>query len=114
MKRDFDLVRKLLIEFEERDYEGLQSIAPEGYSNEEIRYNIELLRQAEFLTFETFDHGGHRCKQLSWQGHELLDSIRESGQWSKIKSFLKEKSLSLSFESIKAAATAIIKNSIIG
>lgn len=51
---------------------------------------------------------------LTWKGHEFLDSIREVSTWSKVKKVLNEKSVALSYESIKAAVVFVIKDALGG
>jgi len=115
MKRDFELVRLILLEFEARDAKGQNPIAPEGYSNEEIRYHVEILVEAGFVGADDISRLGiTRPTQLTWQGHEFLDSIRDSSQWGKIKTILTEKSLSLTFDSIKTAAAVLVKGALGG
>ena len=41
MERNFDLVRDILLESEAQDYKQTKPIAPEGYSDDEIRYHIK-------------------------------------------------------------------------
>lgn len=111
--RDFELIRKLQIEFEQRDAKAETVIAPQGYSNEEIRYNIELLIGAGFVSVEDRGGGGANIpKQLTWTGHEFLDTMKADGQWEKVKTFINEKSISLTFDSIKVAAATLVKSAL--
>jgi hypothetical protein len=50
-------------------------------------------------------------KCLTWQGHELLDTIRSKPVWDKIKSTALDKGLELTFDTVKllgAKALALI------
>lgn len=49
---------------------------------------------------------------LTWQGHEFLASIRNDNTWHKIRMVLKEKSLELSLDAVKAAAAMLIKTAL--
>jgi repressor of nif and glnA expression len=111
MKRNFDLVRVILIEFENRDAAGNTPIAPIGFSNDDVRYHIQILVDAGLINQVVIPSNGQtRSNQLTWEGHEFLDSIRDESQWEKIKSVVKDKGAALSFEVIKMTAGVIIKN----
>jgi Hypothetical protein (DUF2513). len=45
---------------------------------------------------------GKGIEPLTWQGHELLDTIRSKAVWERIKTTAKEKSIELTFDSVKA------------
>lgn len=111
MKRNFDLIRKLLFFFEERDsFELLERPEVEGYSQEIIGYHLRLLYDADFLRCEPIKSStSDRIIrvlpfELTWEGHEFLDKIRSENTWNKIKSYSKEKGLSLSFNIVSELA----------
>ena len=115
MKRDFELIRKLLFYFDEKA--GLGAVeypAIEGYDDITIKYHILLLAQAGLIDFEPeLTKTGRIIRvipfNLTWSGHEFLDAIRQENTWSKIKKIVKEKGTTLSFEVIKAIALHSIK-----
>ena len=39
---------------------------------------------------------------LTWQGHDLLDTLRSKPVWEKIKTTAREKGIELTFEAVKA------------
>jgi hypothetical protein len=41
---------------------------------------------------------------LTWEGHELLETMRSKAVWERIKKTATEKGIELSFDSIKALA----------
>ena len=119
MKRNFDLVREILLAAEAQDFDKTKSIASEGYSNDEIKYHIKIMEDGGLIKMRQHPNIDAPAPApvfdgLTWKGHEFLDSIRESGSWSKIKSVLKAKSLGLSYESIKAAVVYTVKESLSG
>ena len=114
MKRDFELVRKILIEYEGRDAQARKTIAPSGYSSDEIYHHIVILMEAGYIgSDEMYDQNGvflsSRSSQLTWEGHDFLDSIRKDSHWKKIKQKVKDEGFNLTFDTIKAAASALIK-----
>jgi len=116
MKRDFELIRKLLFYFEEKSNpEAVECPPIEGYAELNIKYHVLLLAQAGLIDYEPeLTKTGRIIRvipfNLTWKGHEFLDAIRQENTWSKIKEIIKDKGGSLSFEVIKVVALHGIKN----
>ncbi len=77
MKRDFDLVRKLLLFIEERGsrlYKG--SIPIEGYDRDAVVHHLFLLADAGLIELgsETLANKGPLV--LTWKGCDYLDELR--------------------------------------
>lgn len=99
MKRDLDIQRELLIRVEgAEDIDGLaftpealftQSGWPEGYlesgqkMNEVEEYNIKKLQEAGFVTAEYLGEFWH--VNLTHDGHDYLDAVRNDTVWKKTK-----------------------------
>lgn len=101
MKRDMELVIKILKEVEEKD-----SIEPfnlrmsdEGYDDDLVMYHLILMSEAGLIeTFELTTLGGSNVmvKRLTWEGHEFLDAARNDSVLSKAKEIAKQKGAELS------------------
>ncbi len=111
MKRDFDLVRKILLQFEEKESSTIvEKPEVEGYSYEILSYHCRLLYDAGFLRCEPVvsTTSDRIIKvypfELTWDGHEFLDKIRSETTWNKIKTQAKEKGLALSFSVVTELA----------
>lgn len=112
MKRDWDVVRGILIALEQNStVKAIESLP--DVDNEIFVYHMTILCDGEFV------HGkwGHRngkpyasALRLTWSGHELLDKMRDEKLWERIKKAVEEKSLSMSFEVIGLIAKQIAKN----
>ncbi|MGC1329797.1 DUF2513 domain-containing protein [Pseudomonas sp.] len=108
MKRNWDLIREVLIEIEELNPAELEAIqyGPASLSDEpEKDSQAVLLWKAGFLEgadASSFDGDVVIARELSWSGHELLDTIRSKAVWERIKSTAQAKGLELTFESVKA------------
>ena len=93
MKRDLDLIRKLLVFFEERPHGGPIEIPPiDGYSEMEIQYHLLLLHEAGFLRCERIRSSTDPDRvirvipfYLTWEGQEFLQSIKDDTVWRKAK-----------------------------
>ena len=115
MKRDMELVRKLLLHIEqEYTYQPLDSrhIEIDGYSKEHIAYHLKIMDDGGLIDVQnsTVMVGNiHRfvIDGITWNGHEFLDSVRNDGVWSHTKESLKPVG-SASFEVVKSIAVAYI------
>jgi hypothetical protein len=89
MKRDMDLIRKILRKI--RDHEdpyGLDGIPEiEGYSKKEISYNIGILKDADLLTARPSvemraKYENYFGINLTWEGHDFIDAAAK--KWGQI------------------------------
>lgn len=109
MKRDWDLVREVLAEVEAvpPDERGRFGFTKQNADRIKIEHAL-LLLDAGYLEGSPFrpasDPPSVLSPSLTWQGHELLDTIRSKTVWERIKSLAAEKGLELTFDSIKALA----------
>ena len=86
MKRDFDIIRLLLIEKETEE----QSEELKKYPEKEILYNAKLAIDAGLIEGEALEGGD--CEivsavliRLTWQGHDFLDASRDETIWKKAR-----------------------------
>lgn len=119
MKRDMELVRKLLFFFEEKaDPKHVQVPPIDGYSETLIKYHCVLLHDAGLIFCEPVKSSTSERPiyvipfELSWAGHEFLDKIRSETVWAKVKSQAQEKSLSLSFNIINELAQRVVTSAL--
>jgi hypothetical protein len=92
MKRDLQLVRELLIFFEEKEKDIPVKIPPiEGRGNFEIMNHLVLMYEAGFLRCERIRSSTDPERvievlpfELTWHGHEFLQSIRDDNIWNKL------------------------------
>ncbi len=86
-----DLVRELLLMLEDEHLDGnLYSLKPvglgiEGRSSDDISYNLTLLMHAGLVDGERELSGQFAVRNITWKGHEFLDSIRDPKIWAKTK-----------------------------
>jgi hypothetical protein len=118
MKRDMDLVRKILFALEARTTMKAVFVLPiEGYDDLTIKYHLLLLAQARLIDFEPeMTKTGRIIRPLvlglNWSGHEFLDAVRSDTVWRKIIKYGKDKGGSLPFDLVKAVALQLLKKSI--
>lgn len=115
MKRDIDLVRKILLELEKKSQPWAAHLALEGYDHEVVSYHIMLLSEANYITaFDASSNDGidWMPERMTWAGHDFLDAARNDTLWNKAKQTIGEKVGSVSFEVLKATLAALAAASI--
>lgn len=95
MTRDIDLIRRLLLIVDAKQgSHGLKAddLEVDDFSLEAITYHLYMMADAGMLVSEPFhsaQHPEHRFDvivyELSWQGHEYLDLIRDMTLWTEIR-----------------------------
>jgi len=113
MKRNWDLIRKILLKVEETP--APNQLKLKDFPNEdgyEITYHIQLLIDAGLIDATingttSLDPNDFLLRRLTWQGHEFIDSIKNKTIWDKTKAIFKEKGVSMTFETVKTVAVKI-------
>lgn len=83
MKRDMELIRKILIQLEESPTHDVPvQLNIEGYSLEEINYNVGIAWKGGLIEIDDKPISTSKFttpylpKCLTWQGHDFLDAGR--------------------------------------
>ena len=110
MKRDWDLIREILLEIEEshdiEDFmnhvkgENFYSENLRKYGKSNVKYHIDLLVEAGFIRAVNTDYGDAELTGLTWKGHEYAEKLRDNERWEKIKAYIAEKGLDLGSDTI--------------
>lgn len=122
MQRDMDLVRKILFYIEDNYKAGqnwIREIEIDNYSKELIVEHLKLIYEADLVQkfeMENYVYGGFRYQvgNLTNQGYDLLDKIREDTIWNKTKSIIKENGLPLVISVIKEVSSTVISSIVAG
>ena len=114
MTRDMELVRKLLVFFEEKPGPGHVEVPQiDGYDPTTIKYHLVLLHDAGLLRCEpvrssTSDRVIYVLPfELTWQGHEFLGKVRDEGVWARVKSIIASKGGALTFDVVSDVARRV-------
>lgn len=118
MKRDLDLVRKILMYYEDKEMDGMdRSIEVEGYSESSIHYHLLLMDEAGLLRCERSVSSSTPSRvikvypfSLTWKGHEFLSSAKNESLWGKAKSLSLDKAGVLSFDIMKDLLISMAKD----
>ena len=115
MKRDMELVRKLLFLAEE---EGKDDKLCEEYGQEKVAGHVAILIDAKLIVGEVVCNEvgvpvASVILRLTWAGHEFLDNARNDTVWNKVTSTIKNAATTASFEvlveMLKAGVLAAIQ-----
>lgn len=121
MKRDLDLIRKILLTIENYDGDkGLSEIQIDGYEKDEIIHNVYLLKNAGFIEGEIFSGMGtikprsFILYRMTWEGHDFLDACRNEGIWIKVKEKLKTVGEEVPLSVVKTLLIELISKQVLG
>src|SRR5690606_14013063 len=100
MKRDLDLVRKILLEVEEKEtingYQQDLEIA--GYSQDAIRYHLRIMQDADLIKYTAYMPSGIIIDKLTWQGHDFIAMSNNSQLWETTKKTALEKGMDFTID----------------
>ena len=118
MKRDMDLVRKILLELEDTPYElGGFDLELEGHSPDQISYHVMLLNEAGLIEandLSTLGGPKWRPKRLTWAGHEFIEASRDESRWEKAKNIMKEKGSGMAFDVLRSVLIQLMMKAVLG
>ena len=114
MRRDMDLVRRILIAMEESD-DGIvdgEALVSDAHDLRSVAHHFEIMQQAEFLSATVCDTVSGEVVSafadgLTWKGHDFLASVRSDRVWAKIKLALTKSIGSASLDTIKSVGVKI-------
>lgn len=110
-----ELIRQLLIMIESQSNINQELSIPNNMNRQVVVYHLNLMEQAG-LTKNSIKYAEDQplwiYSNLIWEGHDFLDSIKNSDVWEKTKQAIKLKGLELgevSFSILKELAKVKIK-----
>ncbi len=115
MKRDMELVRKILFYVEENYKPGqvwLRQVDIDGYDEDTITEHVLLAYESGFFQdineVSTLGARAYWVGNLSNEGYDFLDRIRSDTVWNKTKTVITEKGLPMITGTVKTIASAFI------
>ena len=120
MKRDMDLVRDILLAIEANSFPDLNKLLKflntgQRSFDDPVCHHIKMLvDEVGFISAEEFkSYGGPNWLriELTWQGHEFLDSVRDIEVWKAAKSGA-EAAGGFSIDLLKALAKGLLRKKI--
>lgn len=123
MKRDWEIIRTILLRLEEASTANTNLTPgkiPE-FPEQEVAYNMRLLDQAGYLSgkFHESRSGSGTINaaivtNLTNAGHVLLDAIRSETVWEKTKDTFKSKGLDMTFDMVIAVGKKVFESLLLG
>ena len=114
MKRDMDLIRKIMLQIEkEYDSTAILNLKVEDYTPEQIATHCKMLYEAGLLSDYKAQYASDELYMfgvgnLTWEGYDYLDKIRDDSVWKKVKDTAKEHGVPLLLDTVKQISSAII------
>lgn len=115
MKRNMELIRKILFEFEKEDIIGKTYIEIEKYTQDEIIYHVYLMAEANLINITKIQSNlgkSFLAKGLTWEGHDFIDKARSDSVWNEAMDKLKKIGVGVTLELLKKTLTQIISQKI--
>ena len=116
MKRDMELVRKILLKLEEApDSNAICNLSIDGYTLDEVAYHCQLIEEKGLARNYTELRGDGKLVSfgigtLTDDGHDLINKIRNETVWEKVKTFIVKKGLKFTLDVIIQVAPQVIAN----
>jgi hypothetical protein len=124
MKRDWDVIREVLLEVEELsddandrgpNYRGqkVYGMGDEHFPGEAVKsaHAMMLWKAGYIHAINASTMGGDAIisPDLTWQGRDLLDTLRSKPVWERIKKTSNDTGIELTFDTVKMLGTAAVK-----
>ncbi len=112
MKRDLNLVRKILLSIEEPDNGEITwtELEQEGYELPAVNYHLELLNDAGLIKADELVPGQWWPERMTWAGHEFLDAARDERLWEESKRRVEKRFDSAPFEIVRELLMRMARN----
>lgn len=113
MNLDMDLVREILLHIEkqdaEEDYHEFNKDTFPNYGYELVKKHVNMLVKKGYIDGieEYMGMEDYHVKDLTWDGHQFLKSVRDEKIWKETKS-IATKAGGLTLDVIKSVATELI------
>jgi len=118
MKRDMELIRKLVLALEASPTGyAPKNLEIEGYTDEQIGYHAHLMIDAGLATGSDTTHMGSSSpeamlRSLTWVGHEFAEAARDESRWKKAMVIVQEKGGSITLSLLTQLLTTLMKGAL--
>lgn len=115
MKRDMELVRKIMFKIEE-DYSGtpIRTLQIDGYDMITVAEHCRLMNEHGLIDkYKSFGADNipvlaFSVGNLTWEGYDFLDKVRQDTVWNKTKDVITKQGLPMILDVVKDVSTAVI------
>lgn len=102
MKRDLDLIRQLLFVIEQSETGSFHHAHGLSPNDHRVQYHLRLLVDAGLVRAVGLTGEGSISVRLTWDGHELLELVRNDHLWDRAKRLVHEKTGGSCVEAIRS------------
>lgn len=111
--RDMELCRTIMLEAANQNRNG----PIEGYSDDAIKYNKRLLIDKGYLKGKAIKSSDADSEiplavfvtEITWEGHDFIDAIKDETNWVKVKDFLKDAGKQITIDTIAVAVQSLFR-----
>ncbi len=122
MKRDWDLIRELLIAIEDAqpDTDGairVESLEVSLGTTEKRVEHVALLHEKgliDAVDVGKYDERAFLIRRLTWEGHDFLEAARDDTRWNRAKAKLAKGGKGITYETLKAVLVELMKAAVRG
>ncbi len=117
MKRDLDLVRKMLLAIEDSPSGWAPDLKFDGYTDVQVGYHAYLLIDAGLARGDDGSTMGSKAPEgiitsLTWAGHEFAEAARDEGRWTKAMGIVTQKGGNVTLDVMKALLVSLMKSAL--
>ena len=117
MKRDWDLIRKMILAIEDAPSGWAPQLKFEGYTDAQVGYHAYLLIDAGLVRGETVAAFGSEAPvghiyNLTWDGHEFAEAARDETRWRKALGIVQEKGGTVTIGVLTQLLVALMKGAL--
>ena len=117
MKRDLDLIRKMLLAIEEAPSGWAPELKIEGYSETQVGYHAYLMIDAGLARGSDASAMGSEAPEgmitsLMWAGHEFAEAARDEKLWKKAMGLVAEKGGSITLDVMKDLLISLMRRAL--
>ena len=114
MKRDLELIRKMLFAVEDSPKGFAPELEIEGYTPTQIGYHAYLLIDGGFAKGPELTHMGSespeaRIMSLTWEGHDFAEAARDPDRWQQAMKIAKDKGGNVTLDVFKQLLISLMK-----
>jgi hypothetical protein len=88
VEKDFELIKKILIEIESFSDDQYRNIKIEGFTKQKIDYHMYLLEQKNLIEAQNWKNTAcddWKVSKLTWAGQDFLAAAKNETVWKKAK-----------------------------
>ena len=117
MKRDLELIRKMVLAIEDAPSGWAPDLKFEGYTHAQVGYHAYLLIDAGLAKGQDASTMGSEAPRgfissLTWAGHEFADAARDETRWRKAMGVVQEKGGTVTIGVLTQLLVALMKGAL--